>query len=104
MTGIDDVHIEPAQVVHRRQIGLHIGLRQGVDEPAVVDRVARDQRAFLVVDEPDAARRVPGQVDDAEPAVAEVDLVAALHQVGRGGRRDAERRRIESRVRQGVDQ
>ena len=83
--GIDDVHVQPAQHIHRRQVRLDVRLGQCVDQPAVVDRVAGDERAFLVIDQPDAARRVSRQVDHGEAPVAEVELVAAPHEVGRGG-------------------
>ena len=42
-----------------------------VDQAAVVDGVAGDERPLLVVEESDAARRVTGEVDDAEASVAE---------------------------------
>jgi len=102
--GVHDVDLELAQPLHRAHVRAHVRLGQRVDELALVDRAAREQRPLPVFEQADAAGRVPRLVDHAEGSAAEVDRVPAVDEVGRVGRDDAERRRAEARMRQRVDQ
>src|SRR5918995_3586772 len=84
VTTVDDPNGEIEQPAHTGHVVLDVRLRHLVEElAALVHAVAREQRAGLLLPQPDLARRVSREVQDREPSVAEVEHVTLFEDAGR---------------------
>ena len=86
VAAVHDGHGKRAQAVQRLDIDRDVGMIGIIDQRSVIDDVARQEGAGLLLEQADAAGRMARRVDDLEGAVAQVDDIAlfedALH-VGR---------------------
>lgn len=74
--GVHDADRKPCQPLHRGAAGLDTGVVEVVNQFAVVNRIAREQRAVALIVQPDGAGRMPGQVQQRKDPVPQVDRVS----------------------------
>ena len=73
MAAMDDADRQVEQPAHGGAIVVPVRAPHVVDQRVVIDRVAGKQQAVALVEEPDRAEGMAGQMQHGEAAVAEID-------------------------------
>ena len=105
MPAVHDPNGHLAQPLHAPDVVGDVRLGELVQQDAaLVDAVAGEQRPRRLLPQADLARRVTGEVQDREPSVAEIDLVALVDDARRRHGRDGVGAELEPLVRQRGEQ